>query len=112
MKKGKEKKNDENSQVFWSNVSLDVLLQAKLKSTSQPTKLKIPMRYSTSTLQVFFEDFCNLILVWCGFVFFLIIINRGGDYTRELQMLRRLFVGNGRTRCYFLAELYLLFMMD
>ena len=34
------------------------------------------------------------------------------DYTRELQLLRRLNVGNGRTRCYFLAELYLLFVMN
>ena len=34
------------------------------------------------------------------------------DYTRELQLPRRLIVGNGRTRCYFLAELYLLFVMD
>ena len=29
-----------------------------------------------------------------------------------MQLLRRLTVGNGRTRCYFPAELYLLFMMD
>ena len=34
------------------------------------------------------------------------------NYTREMQLLRRLTVGNGRTRCYFPAELYLLFMMD
>ena len=32
--------------------------------------------------------------------------------TREMQLLRRLTVGNGRTRCYFPAQLYLLFMMD
>ena len=30
----------------------------------------------------------------------------------ELQLLRRLNVGNGRTRCYFLAELLLLTVMD
>ena len=34
------------------------------------------------------------------------------NHTREMQLLRRFTVGNGRTRCYFLAELYLLFMMD
>ena len=34
------------------------------------------------------------------------------NHTREMQMLRRLFVGNGRARCYFLAELYLLLVMD
>ena len=34
------------------------------------------------------------------------------NHTREMQLLRRLTVGNGRTRCYFPAELYLLFMMD
>ena len=39
---------------------------------------------------------------------------RGGrkDYTRELQLLRRLFVGFGRACCYFLAVLYLLIEMD
>ena len=36
----------------------------------------------------------------------------GNGRTREMQLLRRLTVGNGRTRCYFPAELYLLFMMD
>ena len=36
----------------------------------------------------------------------------GRDCTRELQMLRRLFVGYGRASCYFLAELYLLFVMN
>ena len=30
----------------------------------------------------------------------------------KLQMLRRLFVGYGRASCYFLAEPYLLFVMD
>ena len=34
------------------------------------------------------------------------------DHIRVLQLLRRLNVGNGRTRCYFLVELYLLFVMD
>ena len=36
---------------------------------------------------------------------------RKRDHTRELQMLRRLFVGKGRAGCYFLAVLYLLFVM-
>ena len=31
--------------------------------------------------------------------------------TREMHLLRRFTVGNGRTRFYFLAELYLLFKM-
>ena len=34
------------------------------------------------------------------------------NHTREMQLLCRFTVGNGRTRFYFLAELYLLFMMD
>ena len=34
------------------------------------------------------------------------------NHTREMHLLRRFTVGNGRTRFYFLAELYLLFMMD
>ena len=34
------------------------------------------------------------------------------DHTRELQLLRRLFVGFGRACCYFLAVLYLLIEMD
>ena len=34
------------------------------------------------------------------------------NHTREMQLLRRFTVGNGRTRYYFPAELYLLFMMD
>ena len=34
------------------------------------------------------------------------------DHIRVLQLLRRLNVGNGRTRYYFLVELYLLFVMD
>ena len=38
-------------------------------------------------------------------------MHRGLLQIRELQLLR-LNVGNGRTRCYFLAELYLLFKMD
>ena len=33
-------------------------------------------------------------------------------HRREMQLLRRLTVGNGRTRCYFPVELYSLFMMD
>ena len=33
-------------------------------------------------------------------------------HTREMQLLCRFTVGNGRTRFYFLAELYLLLMMD
>ena len=33
-------------------------------------------------------------------------------HARKMQPLRRLTVGNGRTRYYFPAELYLLFMMD
>ena len=43
------------------------------------------------------------------------IKKKGGgrkDYTRELQLLRRLFVGFGRACCYFLAVLYLLIEMD
>ena len=34
------------------------------------------------------------------------------NHTREMHLLRRFTVGNGRTRFYFLAELYLLFNMD
>ena len=34
------------------------------------------------------------------------------NHTREMHLLRRFTVGNGRTRFYFLAELYLLFKMD
>ena len=34
------------------------------------------------------------------------------NYTRELQLLRRLFIGYGRACCYFLAVLYLLIEMD
>ena len=34
------------------------------------------------------------------------------NHTREMQLLRRFTVGNGRTRYHFPAELYLLLMMD
>ena len=37
---------------------------------------------------------------------------RRKDHTRELQLLRRLFVGFGRAYCYFHAGLYLLIEMD
>ena len=40
------------------------------------------------------------------------IVEKKKNHTREMQLLRRLTVGNGRTRYYFPAELYLLFMMD
>ena len=39
------------------------------------------------------------------------LLHKKKKKTQEMQLLCRFTVGNGRTRFYFLAELYLLFMM-
>ena len=43
---------------------------------------------------------------------FVVCSTQKKNHTREMHLLRRFTVGNGRTRFYFLAVLYLLFKMD